>query len=119
MGVILSAGWRGVLELREQFFDISRHGYINPSVCVFPRHVEAVIQRARPIGRDGVQLLEGGEEMLGVFASNIFHSKVDNHEGERGVTGVVFPEGQSAGDGGVSMGGKVMLEALVRKLAGL
>ena len=74
------------------------------------------VEGACPVGGDGVQFLEGAEEMLDVFAADIFDSEVIYNKEESYVAGCVLSERWCAGDGGVPMFGKVVLEAIVGNL---
>ena len=54
--------------------------------------------------------------MLGAFATNVLDSKVVHDKGESNTEGVMLPERWCAGDGGVSVIGKVVLVAITGKL---
>ena len=74
-----------------EFYVASRHGYINGSAAIIPLDGDTRIEGACPVGGDGVQFLEGAEEMLGVFAADVFDSEVIYDEGESNIAGCVLP----------------------------
>ena len=54
--------------------------------------------------------------MLGVLVTYVLDSEVINNKGECDVAGMMLPQRRRAGDGGVAVTGKVVLEALVGKI---
>jgi hypothetical protein len=66
-------------ELREGFGDISWHGEVNLSLGVVPVKGDADIMTASPVCGDLVVFLEDLEEMLRVFFSAVFDTKVVHH----------------------------------------
>ena len=83
--VHLFLGRRWILEFVERCCNIARHGNINPSGCVIPIKGESAEKGSIPIGGDGIQLSEGGDEMFRVVLAYILYSKVVDYKGERDV----------------------------------
>ncbi len=80
-----------VIEELEGLLHVSRHVYVDLSFFVVPRHVDANVSVARPIGLDLVMFLEGGHEVIGVFFTNVFYAKIVDNECERNGSCDVLP----------------------------
>ena len=81
-----------MLELCEGFGDISWHGEVNLSLGVVPVKGDASVMRAGPVCGDLVVFSEDLEEMLRVFFSAVFDTKIVRHKGELDGMPFVGPE---------------------------
>ena len=71
--------------------NIGWHGDVHIACCVVPFELHAAAQGSFPICGDGVILLEGVHEVLGVLLLDALDSKVINTEAEPDLSGVMFP----------------------------
>ena len=68
-----------MLELPEGFGNISWHGEVNLSLGVVPVKGDSDVTRASPVCCDLAVFSEDIEEMLQVFFSFVFDTKIDHH----------------------------------------
>ena len=87
---MLSSGAGSVLEFCKGFLDVAGHRIVDSAGFVIPLESEATVQGAGPIGGDDVQLLQGVDQMLGMFAAGILDAKVIDNQGESDWSGFVF-----------------------------
>jgi hypothetical protein len=72
-----------MLETSEGLLDVVWRGKVYSTGIIVSEKAETAILRAGPVGGDGVKKnLEGGNKMFSIFATNIFHAKIINNEGE-------------------------------------
>jgi len=77
---MLSSCAGSVLELGERFLNVVWHGEIYSSGFIVPGKSEATIKLASPVSGDGVEGLEGVNQMLGMFTAFILDSKIVYNE---------------------------------------
>jgi hypothetical protein len=119
MGCIFAAGWRVVSELVKGGRHVVGHGNVDKFFGVVPFDSEATIKFAFPVGGNGVKVLQGIDEMVGIVFANIFDAKVVDDEAEGDVAALVSPKAGGARRWGVAVFGEVGLESNVGEEAGL
>jgi hypothetical protein len=118
MGRVLGTVGSGMHEFMEGVGNVAGHGEVDGAGQVIPFEGKAAVEGTSPVGGDGVERLEGVDEVLGVFLTNIFYTEVVDDKGEGDGSSGVAEETGSVG-GGVPMELQVCLEAVVGKDAGL
>lgn len=78
-----------MFESLEGFSDVVGHGKIYCSVDVIPAKVDAAVLLGIPVNGDCVFGLESCDEMVGVFFSYIFDSKIVDYKAEGDWSGLV------------------------------
>ena len=72
--------------------EIFGHGDVTGVCSVVPVDGESSEEGTSPVDRDGVEFLEGLDEVVGVLFSDVLDSKVVYNEGEEYGFGVVLPQ---------------------------
>ena len=108
-----------MLEFVKGCLDIFGYGDVAGACGVVPVNGESAEERTGPVDGDGVQFLEGLDEVVGVFLADVLDPKVVDDEGENDGLCGVFPERRSSGNRGESKMGKVKFEPVVGDASGL
>ncbi len=85
-------GRTGVFKLNEQGFDVSRHTDATTSICIVPFDMDTRKFIPGHVELDSMEFLENVQEVVEVFNSDVFHSKVIHDEAELDETPFVAPE---------------------------
>ena len=89
-------------------------------VCgVVPFDIESTEEGTSPVNGDGVEFLDGLDDVVGVLFSDILDAKVVHNEGEKYGFGVVLPQLRGSGYRGKTELGEVSFESVVGNAAGL
>ena len=80
-----------MLEFEKGCLEIFWHGDVAGACRLVPVNGESVEEVTGPVYGDGVEFLEGLDEMVSVLFADILDSKVVNDEGEKNGLGVVLP----------------------------
>ena len=99
--------------------EIVRHGYVAGECGIVPSNGKSAEEGIGTVDGDGVQFLEGLDEVVSVFRANILDPKIVDDEGESDRLGSVLPERRSSGNRGESKMGKVRFEPVISNAAGL
>ena len=102
-----------MLEFVKGCLDIFGHGDVAGACSIVPVNGEYAEEGTGPVDGDGVQFLEGLDEVVGVFLADVIDPKVVNDEGENDGLGGVLPERRGSGNRGKSKEGKVRFEPVV------
>ena len=86
---------------------------------IVPVDGESAEEGTSPVDGDGVEFLEGLDEVVGVLFSDVLDAKVVYNEGEKYGFGVVLPQCRGSGYRGETELGKVSFELVVGDAAGL
>jgi hypothetical protein len=105
VGCIFTAGWRVVLELVKGCRNVVWHQNVDIFLGVVPFYGEATINFAFPVGGNGVKVLKGIDEVVGIVFANILDAKVVNKEAEGAVTAVVTPKAGGLRSWGIAVFG--------------
>ena len=89
-GMLWTCGF-GVLKAVERLVNLARHGEVHGVEQVIPGQGHTAVQCATPICARFVELLEGGEQVMGIIYQCVFDSKVVHNEGKGDITGGVSP----------------------------
>ena len=89
-----------MLEFEQGFLEIFWHGIVAHACGIFPVNGESEEEGASPVDGDGVDFLEGLDEVVGVRFAYILDPKVINDEGENDGLGGVLPERRGSGHRG-------------------
>ena len=95
------------------------HGYVAGACGVIPGNGKSTEEGTGLVDEDGVQFLEGLDEVVGILLADILDPKVVNNEGESDGIGGVIPDRRSSGNRGESKMGKMSFETVVGDAAGL
>ena len=71
--------------------EIFGRGYVAVACSIVPVNVKSAEEGTGPVNGDGIQFLEGLDEVVGVFLANVLDPKVINDEGENDRLGGVLP----------------------------
>ena len=116
---MLRAFGRWMLEFVKVCLEIFGHGDVTGACGIVPVNGEFAEERTGPVDGDGIQFLEGLDEVVGVFLADVLDPKVINDEGENdGLCGVLL-ERRGSGNRGESKVGKVIFEPVVGDASGL
>ena len=85
---------------------------------IVPVNGESAEEGTSSVDEDGVEILLGLDEMVGILFSNVLDAKVVNGEVERYGLGVVLPQLQGYGYRGETELGEVSFESVVGDAAG-
>ena len=99
--------------------EIVGHGYVAGACGVVPDNGKSAEKGIGPVDGDGVQFLEGLDEVVGVFLADVIDPKVVNDEGENDGLGGVLPDRRGSGNRGKFKVGKVSFEPVVGDAASL
>jgi len=80
VGCMLGASGSGVIETLESLGDVVGHREIHGAINIIPSESDTKIQIAGPISGDLIFGLEGIAKMFGMFATNVFDTKIINDE---------------------------------------
>ena len=92
MGLVLRFLWLWVVETGECVLNVVGHGDVDFPLLVVPIDGEANVPLSFPLVADGVFLLQGCHEVLGMFFADIFYTKIIHDEAETDGAPVMFPE---------------------------
>ena len=84
--------WIGMLKLNEQVFDVPWHADATAMICIVPFDMNTRRFISGHVALDPVEFLEHVQEVVEVFDSNIFHTKVIDNEAELDGPPFVAPE---------------------------
>ena len=99
--------------------EILGHGNVTGVCGVVPVYGESVEEGTSPVDGDGVEFLEGLDEVVGVLFSDLLHAKVVYDKGEKYGFGVMLPQRRGSGYRGESELGEVSFELVVGDVDGL
>jgi hypothetical protein len=92
VGCFFTAGWRVVSELVKSCRNIAGHRNVNIFLGVVPFYGEDTIKFTFPVGGDGVKMLKGFDEVVGIVFADVLDAKVVNNEAEGDIAALVTPE---------------------------
>ena len=116
---VLGTGAKPKLEFEQGCLEIFGNGDAAGACGIVPVNGESSEEEIGPVDGDGIQFLEGLDEVVGVFLSNVLDPKVINNERENYGLGGVLPELWGSGNRGEAKMGKVSFESVVGNAAGL
>ena len=116
---MLWAFGRRMLEFVQGCLEIFWHGDVTGACGIVPVNGESAEEGTSPVDGDGVEFLEGLDEVVRVLFADVLDPKVINEEGENDGLGVVFPERGGSGNRGKAKMGKVSFDSLVCNAADL
>lgn len=108
-----------MLETVEGSCYIARHGDVNRTVGVVPGQCEPTVQRAVPVGGDGVEAFEGGDEVLGVGVMDVLDAEIIDDQGEHDAVGGMMPKRGCMAHWSIAGRGQMLREAVTGKAASL
>ena len=108
-----------MLEFVNGCLEIFWHGDVTGACGIFPVNGEPTEEGTVPVDGDGIQFLEGLDEVIVFFIANVFDPKVNNNEGANDGLGGVLPERRGSGNRGEAKMGEVSFEPVVGNAAGL
>ena len=108
-----------MLEFMKGCLEIFGDGYFTSACGVVPVNGKSAEEGTGPVNGDGVQFLEGLDEVIGVFLADVLDPKVVDNEGENDGIGGVLPERRSSGNRGEYKMVKVSFEPVIVDAAGL
>lgn len=73
---MLGASWELVSIFEEDRHNVPVHGEVACSVAVVPSNVYAHKSGSGPVGSDGVVMLEGSKQVIGITAFAVLNAKV-------------------------------------------
>ena len=86
---------------------------------IVPVDGESAEEGTSPVDGDGVEFLEGLDEVVRVLFSGVLDAKVVNYEGEKYGLGVFLPQRRGSGYRGETELSEVSFESVVGNAAGL
>ena len=86
---------------------------------IFPVNGESAEEGTSPVDGDGVEFLQGLDEVVSVLFSNVLEAKVVNDKGEKYGLGGVLPQFRGSGYRGNTELGEVRFESVVGDADGL
>ena len=92
MRLVLRFLWLRVMETGECILDVVGHGDVDFPLVVVPIDSEANIPLPLPLVAHGAFLLQGCHEVLFVFFSDIFYTKIIHNEAETDGSQIMFSE---------------------------
>ena len=87
--------------------EIFGHGDVTGVCGIVPVDGESAEEGTSPVNGDGVEFLEGLDEVVGILFSDVLDAKVVYDEGEEYGFGVVLPQCQGSGYRGETELGEV------------
>jgi hypothetical protein len=87
-----SLGRTVIFKLNEQGFNVSWHTDATTSICIVPFDMDTRKFIAGHVELDPMEFLENVQEVVEVFNSDVFHSKVIHDQAELDGTPFVAPE---------------------------
>ena len=88
---MLWAFGRRMLEFEQGCLEIFWHRDVAGACGIFPVDVEYAEEGTGPVDGDGVEFLEGLDEVVGILLADVFDPKVINDEGENDDLGGLLP----------------------------
>ena len=116
---MLWAFGRRMLEFVQCCLEIFWHGDVAGACGIVPVDGDSAEEGTGPVNGDGVEFLEGLDEVVGVLFADVLDPKVINDKGENYGLGVVLPESGGSGNRGETKMGKVIFESVICDAAGL
>ena len=116
-GVLWAFG-RRILEFVQGCLDIFWHGDVAGAYSIVPVNGESAEEGTSPVDGDGVEFLEGLDEVVGILLANVFDTKVINYKGDNDGLGGMLPERRDSGNRDKANMGKVRFEPVVGNAAG-
>ena len=89
-----------MLEFYQGCLDIFGHGDVTGVCGVIPVYGDSTEEGTSPVDVNGVEFLEGLDEVDGVLFSDVLDAKVVYNEGEKYGFGVVLPQRRGSGHRG-------------------
>ena len=89
-----------MLEFVKVCLEIFGHGDVSGACGVVPVNGESAEEGTGTVNEDGIQFLEGFDEVVVIFFADILEPKVINNEGENDGLGGVLPERRVSGNRG-------------------
>ena len=114
---MLQAFGRQMLEFVKGCLEIFGHGDVAGACGIVPVNGESTEEVTGTVNGDGIQFLEGLDEVVGVFLADVLDPKVINDEVENDGLGGVIPGRRGYGNRGESKVGKVRFEPVVGNAA--
>jgi hypothetical protein len=111
--------WTGMLKLNEQVFDVPWHADATATICIVPFDINTRKFISGHVALDPVEFLENVQEVVEVFDSNIFHTKVIYNEAELNGTPFVAPEARGGFSFVIAFSKKAGSEEIVGQNASL
>jgi len=111
--------WTGMLKLNEQVFDVPWHADATAKICIVPFDMYTRKFISGHVALDPVEFLENIQEVVEVFDSNIFHTKVIYNEAELDEMPCVAPEARGGFSFIIAFSKKTKSEEIVCQNAGL
>ena len=108
-----------MLEFVKEFLEIFGNGDVAGSCGIVPVNGESAEEGTGPVNGDGIQYLEGLDEVVSVFLAYVIDPKVVDNEEENYGLGGVLPERRGSGNRSKSKVVKVSFEPVVGDAAGL
>ena len=99
---MLRAFGRRMLEFVKGSLEIFGHGDVAGAYGIVPINGESAEEGTGLVDGDGVQFLEGLDEVVGVFLNDVLYPKVIDDEGEHDVLGGVLTKRRGSGNRGES-----------------
>ena len=99
---VLRAFGRCMFEFVKGCLEIFGHGDVAGACSIVPVNGESTEEVTGTVNGDGIQFLEGLDEVVGVFFADVLDPKVINNEGENDGLGGVLPERRGSGNRGAS-----------------
>jgi hypothetical protein len=87
--------WPRMFELNEQGFDVTWHADATATICIVPFDMDTRKLISGHVELDPVEFLENVQEVVEVFDSDVFYTKVIYDEAELDGTPFVAPETRS------------------------
>ena len=116
---MLWAFGRRMLEFVQGCLEIFWHGDVTGACGIVTVNGKSAEEGTGPVDGDGVEFLEGLDEVVGVLFADVLDPKVINGEGEKDGLGGVIPESRGSGNRGEATMGEVSFESVVGDAAGL
>ncbi len=111
--------WMGMLKLNEQVFDVPWHADATATICIVPFDINTRKFISGHVALDPVEFLENVQEVVEVFNSNIFYTKVIYNEAELSGMPFVAPEARGGFSFIIAFSKKAGSEEIVGENAGL
>ena len=108
-----------MLEFVKGCLEIFGHGDVAGACGIVQFNGDSAEEGTGPFVEDGIQFLEGLDEVAGVFLADVLDPKVVNDAGENDGIGGVLPERRSSGNRSKYKVCKVRFERVIGNAAGL
>ena len=107
-----------MLEFVQGCLEIFWHGCVAGVCGIVPVNGESAEKGTGPVYGDGVEFLEGLDEVVGVLLAGVLDSKFINDEGENDGLGGLLPERSCSENRGETKMGEVSFQLVVGDVAG-